>query len=361
MFKSLYRDPKIVILAILTVFIKLFSLQHDWVERFYTYGIYPIIASIFRMLFGWIPFSIGDLIYLAAALYLIWRIWTFIRTWRKKKERRLLLGLLVISFVRLLLLIYVLFNVFWGLNYDRKGIAPQLDLEVKRYTTEDLKQLATLLQAKLNTCASQTDSVSRQQLDQNRVLFQEGVSAYGQIKDQYPFLQYNYPSIKPSMYSYIGQYFGFTGYYNPFSGEAQLKTTVPVFLKPFIITHEIGHQLGYGKENEANFVGYLACRSCKNVDFRYSVYFEMTLYVLSDLRSKDSMAVKQFRKNWHPRVQNDYRSYVNYLIETRNPIEPIIMRFYDQFLKLNNQPMGKETYNEVVAWLVAYMKKYGEI
>jgi hypothetical protein len=36
------------------------------------------------------------------------------------------------------------------------------------------------------------------------------------------------------------------------------------------------------------------------------------------------------------------------------------MRFYDGFLKMNNQPKGKETYNEVVAWLIAYMKRYGE-
>ncbi|HWJ27109.1 MAG TPA: hypothetical protein VNS32_11240, partial [Flavisolibacter sp.] len=65
MLGSLYRDPKIVILAILTLFIKLFSLRSDWVERYYTYGFYPVAANTQRLLFGWIPFSIGDLLYLA--------------------------------------------------------------------------------------------------------------------------------------------------------------------------------------------------------------------------------------------------------------------------------------------------------
>ncbi len=32
---------------------------------------------------------------------------------------------------------------------------------------------------------------------------------------------------------------------------------------------------------------------------------------------------------------------------------------YDHYLKLNNQPHGKETYNEVVGWIIAYAKKYG--
>ena len=361
MLGSLYRDPKIVILAILTLFIKLFSLRSDWVERYYTYGFYPVAANTQRLLFGWIPFSIGDLLYLAAGIYLIRKIWLMIRAWRRKTNRRALIWAFALRLIRVVLFVYVLFNVLWGMNYDREGISPQLGIDIKRYSTEELRELAGLLQTKLNDCAAQVDTLRRQELNKNNTLFEQGIMAYDQIKDQYPFLTYDHPSIKPSMYSSIGQYFGFTGYYNPFSGEAQLKTSVPVFLKPFIITHEIGHQLGYGKENEANFVGYLACRNSANVDFRYSAYFEMTLYVLSDLRSKDSMAVKQFKAAWHPRVYNDYRSYLNYLMQTRNRVEPIIMHFYDQYLKLNNQPMGKETYNEVVAWLVAYMKKYREV
>jgi hypothetical protein len=36
-----------------------------------------------------------------------------------------------------------------------------------------------------------------------------------------------------------------------------------------------------------------------------------------------------------------------------------VMWGYGQFLKANNQPAGKRSYNEVVAWLVAYYKRYG--
>jgi hypothetical protein len=32
---------------------------------------------------------------------------------------------------------------------------------------------------------------------------------------------------------------------------------------------------------------------------------------------------------------------------------------YGEFLKANNQPAGKRSYNEVVAWLIAYYKKFG--
>ena len=55
----------------------------------------------------------------------------------------------------------------------------------------------------------------------------------------------------------IGSYSGFLGYYNPFTGEAQVNITAPHFVIPFTACHEMAHQLGYGSESEASFIGYL--------------------------------------------------------------------------------------------------------
>jgi hypothetical protein len=261
--------------------------------------------------------------------------------------------------LRFALYIYLGFNMLWGLNYDRLGIATQLKLDVQPYSVEDLKLLTSVLQQRVNHCATGVDSVKRLELNKNRNVFREGVAAYQLVKNRYSFLTYEAPSIKASFFSNIGHYFGFTGYYNPFSGEAQLKTTVPFFIKPFVVNHEIAHQLGYGKENEANFVAYLAGREAANTEVRYSIYFEMYQYAFSDLSRKDTVSAKQFRESLHPQVKKDMEAFSNYLYRTRNIIEPIISSFYDQFLKWNSQPKGKKTYNEVVTWLIAYGKKYG--
>ena len=161
------------------------------------------------------------------------------------------------------------------------------------------------------------------------------------------------------MFSHIGHYFGFTGYYNPFSGEAQIKTTIPFFLKPFIVTHEIGHQLGYAKENEANFIAFFACRSSSNPEFKYSLYYEMYQYAIRDLYRMDSVKARMYREQLHPQVKKDDREFIAYLTKSKNNVEPWVTSFYDEYLKLNNQPKGKMTYNEVVAWLIAYQKKFG--
>jgi hypothetical protein len=238
-------------------------------------------------------------------------------------------------------------------------MAAQLQLDVKLYTVQDLDTLTATIQSRLNQYATMVDSTKREAMNKNHVLFNEGVAAYREIKKTMPYLVYQNPSVKPSMFSHIGHYFGFTGYYNHFTGEAQIKTTAPFFIKPFVTTHEIGHQLGYAKENEANFVAFFAGRSSANPEFRYSVYFEMYLYAIRDLSRKDSSKASEYKAQLHPQVKKDSEELIAYLIRSENPVEPWVTRFYDEFLKMNNQPKGKMTYNEVVAWLIAYQKKFG--
>lgn len=359
MFQRFFKDRLLVALVVLVVVIRLFSLNENGVEHYYTYGFYPIVSGSLRAIFGWIPFSIGDLLYMAAIIYVLVKTGKVVGLIRKKEFRQHVSTALFLKYLKMVLTVYVVFSLFWGLNYNRQGIAHQLGLRVSTYSKEELVDLTCALQERLNFYADREDSLTRIRLDSNPVLFSEAVNVYEQTVKHWSFLAYRFSSQKPSMFSSIGQYIGFTGYYNPFTGEAQVKTSVPVFTKPFIICHEIGHQLGYAKENEANFVSYLACKSSGNVDFLYSVYFDMYRYALNDLMRRDFYQAYAISRGIHQRVQNDMRTLRAYFQRTKNPIEPLANKFYDQYLKLNNQPKGFQTYNEVVAWLIAYKKKFG--
>lgn len=360
MWKSMLRDRLLLILLGLAILIRVLSIRSDWVEQYYTYGFYPLFSKVLRFLFGRIPFSIGDLLYVSAFVFFVIKAWKLIRLLAARQVKEYLSWILFRKYLKLVLWIYIIFNIFWGLNYNRQGIARQLGIDVRRYDSTELYQLTAVLEQRLNFYAGRVDTVRRLALNDNNKLFEEGISAYGVVRHQYPFLEYRFPSIKPSMYSAIGHYFGFTGYYNPFTGEAQLKTSVPVFTKPFIVCHEMAHQLGYAKENEANLVGFLAGRVSNNPDVRYSAYYDMFTYAMGELLYHNLNGAVRLRKDIHPLVKEDFQAYRNYINRTRNSFEPIISSMYDKYLRINNQPKGKETYNEVVSWLVAYMKKYGE-
>src|SRR5678809_951703 len=114
------------------------------------------------------------------------------------------------------------------------------------------------------------------------------------------------------------------GYYNPFSGEGQVNTTIPRFLEPFVSAHEAAHQLGYAKENEANFVAFIACKSYPNPTFRYSMYLDMYLYAVTELGRKDSLLARSYFEKLDPRVKKDIEDYKDFFRRYRNPVEPVI-------------------------------------
>ena len=347
-------------LILLTIAIKWISLYPGWVENNYTYGIYPYLSGALRFVFGWIPFSIGDLFYGFLILMIILRVGKFFKLLFKKQLTRRYFVMALQQAIFLFLLVYVSFNLLWGLNYNRHGIAKQLNLDVRSYTTEELDTLANSLQKKLNFYAAQIDTITREDyLAKKKNLFSEASASFLVAERQFPFLTYKIQSLKPSLVGFLGKYVGFHGYYNPFSGEGQVKASIPRFLQPFVACHEIAHQVGYAKENEANFVGFLACRESTSIDFRYSAYYDMYSYAIREIYKSDFKKAVAIDSLIHPTVKRDRREYARYLFRMENRVAPFMLKMYDGYLRMNNQPKGYRTYNEVVTWLVAYYKKYG--
>lgn len=349
-----------ILLIVLAAAIKLFSFFPQQVERLYATGLFPGIARCLRMLFGWIPFSIGDVIYILAGLYCVQKAVVLGRLLLKKQMTRRALAMVARKIAFACLLVYILFNLLWGLNYNRVPMAKQMGLSLAPYSTQSLQLVAQALVDTLNSFDS-THMAPRQQLNSKKILFREAIQTYALAKNEYPLLSYQTSSVKPSIFSYAGNYIGFSGYYNPFTGEAQTNTTVPAFVQPFTTCHEIGHQLGYAKENEANFAGFLSCRLSRNPAFRYSVYFDMYSYVISEMNKRDSVLAQGFTSRLHNNVREDYKAIRAFFRRYENPFGSVVWRLYANYLRANQQPSGLNSYNEVVAMLVAFYKKYRSV
>jgi len=361
--KQTSRPPLKKILLILlaaAVLVKLFSLFSGAVEKVYSTALYPVIAVILRAITSWVPFSIGDVLYALAVLWLLVRFFKLIIILisRKGTWKGFWYGLGKTA-IRVLC-IYLAFNVLWGLNYNRYGISYQLKLRQDKYSTGDLKQLTAELLQHVNTSRLAVGD-SNFVYPPYKKMFDGAYEAYQNTAVAYPFLKYRAQSIKRSIYSELDNYFGFLGYYNPITGEAQVNTNVPPFVIPYTACHEAAHQLGYGSESEANFVGYLSAISSKEAIFHYSAYFDLFNYANGELFVRDSAAARANYRALDTLVKRDYHIYRNFLRAYKNPVEPVIRLFYGEYLKANKQPKGIETYDEVVAWLIAYRKKYGKV
>ena len=349
-----------IFIVVAIILIKIFSANSLWVEQTYSTRIYTFFSQILRILFGWIPFSLGDIFYFLAACVVLWKVIKNIR-WLFKRELTKKLALhKILNLLKILAYVYIIFYLFWGINYDRKGIAYQLQLTDIRYDSSDLLAIQNLLLQKVNTTKSFL-VLKDEKYPSTKDLIKKAKSSYDEAHKIFPFLTYHHLSVKSSMYGTLGDYLGFTGYYNPFTGEAQINTTVPEMLRPYIATHEMAHQLGYAKENEANFVGYLAAVNSNDTLFHYSTYLDLFLYANREVYYFDSLASQKALKQLTPPVKKDILELRRFNLAHQTIFEPLINWMYGNFLKLNNQPKGMHSYNAVVGMLIAYYKKYGKI
>lgn len=343
---------------ILSLFVFALSFFPAFIEKHFASNAYIYISDFQRLVTSRANFSIGDIGY---AIFIIYLISFFVKTIFLLFKKQLSWALFykkVLKVLKLFLWIYVVFNLFWGLNYNRLGIAHQLQLSKKQYSTQELREITCEILDKLND-ARLVLGDSNYQYPPNKVIYHQAFDAYQTTKTSFQFLDYQNFSVKPSLLSTMVSYAGYSGYYNPFSGEAQLNTDLPKFITPFVTCHEMAHQLGYASESEANFVGFLAASHSNNALFIYSAYFDMFMSANGELFEQDFYSAYLNMKQLNSLVKRDRKAYRNYVLGKQNNVQPIMSKIYDQYLKANQQKSGIKSYNEVIGWLIAYKKKYG--
>ncbi len=324
------------------------------VETYYSNGIYPVISQFFRILFGWVPFSVGEILYVLLIVLGIRYLYA-----NRLKIRKFPFQFLR-NVVMVLSVFYFTFNLVWGLNYYRKPIAENFAIR-DSIQTHEVIDLAERLTVKTNQLQFNltSDSTKRVQVPYTRnEIFDKTVNGYEQLQKELPFLEYDHRSLKKSMFSTLASYMGIGGYLNPFTNEAQVNALTPEFRFPVISGHEVGHQVGYSKENETNFIGYLV--TVKNDDpyFQYSASAYALSHCLSAIRRTDKEKFDELYAKVNVGVQENYRELYEHNLEYVNPFEPIFKSVFNTFLKANQQKDGIKSYSKIVQLMVGYHEKY---
>ncbi|SDL42433.1 Protein of unknown function [Kriegella aquimaris] len=336
------------------IIVKWLGYYPEIIEKYYSNGLYVYISKFFRTLFGWIPFSVGDLLYFALIFIAI----RYIILNRKGIAERPLL--FVRNIFMVLSVAYFTFNLLWGLNYYRQPIAENLHLE-ETHSPEELIALTERLIDKTNKLQLQITADTAQMVVipySKKEIFEKTLQGYQHLEAELPFLGYKHPSIKKSLFSTLLTYMGYGGYLNPFTLEGQVNGRLPNFRFPVVSGHEIGHQVGYSAENETNFIGYLVTASNKDPYFQYSASAYALGYCLNNIKIRDEMQFELLFSKLHPGVRKNYQEMSDFWESFENPLEPVFKSIFNSFLKANNQEDGIKSYSKVVSLLVSYYKKH---
>ena len=324
----------------------------QFVEDYYSQGLYPVLSKIGRYVFGWIPFSVGDLFYLLLSLLAI--------RWLYKNFRRLTTEPVwfLVDIAATLSLLYMVFNIGWGLNYYRQPLHHTLGLD-RDYTTEELITTTERLIAKSNSMHRElgyADSVKIDLPYTQREIFRKSIDGYKELSKEFPDLKYNPRSIKKSGWSLGLTYMGYSGYYNPFTGEAQVNNLIKTYKFPVVSCHEEAHQIGFAAENEANFIATLATISNEDPYIQYTGYIFALRYCVNEIARRDMDAYREILETINPGILKSYKEMRDFWASYKGPFEDLSKAFWDQFLKANNQSKGIMSYSYMVALVVNYFE-----
>ncbi|WP_159024043.1 DUF3810 domain-containing protein [Formosa sp. L2A11] len=352
----MHKNPKSYLaFSLIPVYFLVKFLSHypEFIEQYYSNGIYPIISKSLRYGLGWIPFSFGDFVYAFAVIYMI--RWLIVNRKRFLTDTQFWL----IDILSTVTLIYFAFHLFWGMNYYRLPLHKNLNLEAD-YTTEQLFKITDLLIDKTNTLQSEitkNDTIKVEMPYSKSEIMKRSEAGYKNLEAQYPHLKYHPRSIKKSLFSVPLTYMGFSGYLNPLTNEAQVDYLIPTYKFPTTAAHEMAHQLGYAAENEANFIGCLATINNDDIYMKYSGYAFGLRHCLNEIYRRDPKQYEIYIKKVNVGVLKNYEETRVFWESYQNPLEPLFKVTYNSYLKANNQQGGMESYSYVVALLVNYFHK----
>lgn len=347
------KHTKLIItltLILQILLIKVLANFPEFVEKYYSHGLYQGTSKGMRFVFGWVPFSVGDIFYTIAGI--------FIMRWLYKNRKRLRKDTknYILDILSAVSIGYFAFHILWAFNYFRLPLHQSLDIE-NDYTTEQLVNFTEDLIFKTNVIhgiIEKNDTTMVIMPYTKRELINLAPNGYVQLAKEYPHLAYSPSSLKRSLYSLPLTYMGFSGYLNPFTNEAQIDGLIPTYKYPTTTSHEIAHQLGYAAENEANFIGAMAAMKHENIYFNYSGYSFALRHCLNDIYRRDPIKYEELIMKVNIGVLKNYEETRLFWQSYENVSETFFKNTYSGFLIANNQKGGIESYSYIVALLVNY-------
>ena len=310
---------------------------------------FEIQKNLHLTIFSWIPVSVGDIFYISIFAFLFFIIVKIIRKKNIKKQ--------VTRLFILLNIVYFFYQVFWGMLYFQQPIIENLSNQ--KPTNSELKAFSLHY---LERCKKSRNLIKE---DKNRVF---RINDIDRVKKEILINQREIPrfingklpveerSIKPSIFKKLMSYTGIYGYYNPFTAEAQYNEMLPSTSLAFTIAHETAHQIGYAREQEANFIGFLIGRNSKDPELRYSTDFFVLRSLLNALSTDNPDFVHSVIENYSPGMQRDSKFEKEFRKQHKGWLDTFFGYANDIFLKTNQQE-GSITYSYFVDLLIRYERE----
>ncbi|MBR2343331.1 MAG: DUF3810 domain-containing protein [Clostridia bacterium] len=313
------------------------------------------VGALFRFTLGALtslfPFSIFECLCILALPLIVLAI-VLALTSRADTAARVRTVFILIAVISSVFISYV-FTL--GVGFHTTTLEHRLGLDTENIEREELLATASELVGEVNSLADKLGLRGVSELGYGDGELSRRLSdSYSALAEELGFFKSIPTRVKPIRLSGIMSDAGITGIYSFFTGEANYNTAYPDYCTPYTVAHELAHQRGFSREDEANFMAYLVCISSPDDYIRYSGYLNLLEYLLGAVYRTDEDEYREIYSSLHPAARADIAAAREV---SRAHADTLLGKISDSandaYLKLNGTE-GVVSYNLVVRLAVAY-------
>ena len=359
--KSYLKKKHIIILLCCFVYC-VFSFLIYGISRFfpsvvykvYTLNIYRVLTLPLKAFASVLPFSVAEILLLILITAII--LGLFISLYLKKIRQYVALLFCIIFFIG--------GNFVWlgGMNYNALTFKDLAGYNVTKPEASDLERLCFLLAEKA--------SESRKALKENssgiitdsrnvKNILTESEKGFKELSASYNFFNMYTTTPKAALSSSLMCYEQISGIFPIVYTESLINSKAPVYSIPHTACHELSHQFGFMQEDEANFIGFLACINNSDPLYVYSGYYSALISAMNKLHTYNYDAWLRIRSTADQGVFRDisFESEFWSSYEKKAPgISQLSQNVNDKYLQANNVTDGAESYGRMVDLLIAHYR-----
>lgn len=325
-------------LLIASAVLQVLARKTGWFGQWYAQWVYPWLSGTLARFFGLLPFPVGELLLDFLLIFCVFYGFCHLGQWKK----------LVSGTLFLISLLFFIYTVNCGINYYRRPFSDYLEYRAGRYSEKELEELLRWLTERVNAAYTETGRQERRKV-QN-----EAMKAMEKLGEQYPQLAGYYPKPKPVLFSRLLSIQQLSGIYSPFTVEANYNAEMTPYNIPHTACHELSHLRGFMREDEANFIGFLACIGAEAQEYRYSGYLMGWIYAGNALESVAHEAYAGYWDMLRPEVQEDLRENTAFWDRFDTKVSKAAETLNNTYLKANSQSDGVRSYGRAVDLMLAW-------
>ena len=345
----------LVITSALVIIIHLLTRSSRALNAAVTHGfVRPVHMGLSRLTAP-LPFSVAELLIAAAVIWLVYTLISAVIALIRGRDRLRRVYVCLVTFAAAGLVFYGGFCLLWGAYFYTDDFAARSGLDAGAISVQELETVTEYFALLTNEYAPLVarDESGVCATDRAQVLARSP-EVYREASQLFPALQWPEIPAKGVLFSRVMSYLDFTGFFFPLTAEANVNMDFPPSLFASTVAHELAHQRGVAKEEEANFVAVMASLSYGDTDYGYSACLLAYIHLGNALHKADYPAWERIYGSLSEPVLRDLAANRAYWDRFKTPVQTVSNTVYENFLYSYDQHMGLKSYGACVDLLVNY-------